>query len=51
MNKRTKVAARKHGQAQRKLTLRRQEALKAGAKRISKSKLHRLVGPPIHPGK
>jgi hypothetical protein len=49
MNKRKKVAARKHRQAMRKLAERRKAALSAGAERLSKSSLRRLAGPPIHP--
>jgi len=49
MNKRKKVAARKHRHAQKKLVARRQEALRAGAKPLSKTRLSRLIGPPIHP--
>lgn len=51
MNKRKKVAARKHRRAQRRLLERRQEAIEAGAKQLSKGKLHRVVGPPIPPKK
>lgn len=49
MNKRTKVAARKHRQAQKKLGVRRREAIQGGATQLSKSKMHRLVGPAVHP--
>ena len=51
MNKRRKVAIHKHGRRERKLEVRRKEALKAGAKRISKTKMHRLASAPVPPVK
>jgi hypothetical protein len=51
MNKRRKVAAHKHGRRIRKLEARRNEAIKAGAERLSKGRLRRLAGPPIPPVK
>ena len=47
MNKRKKVANRKHGRRMRDLERRRKAAVQAGAERLSKGKLHRLAGPPI----
>jgi len=49
MNKRRKVANRKHRQRMRRLEQRRKESVRAGAERLSKSRLHRLAGPPIPP--
>ena len=51
MNKRKKVATHKHGRRERRLEVRRKEALKTGARRLSKSKLHRLASAPVHPPK
>lgn len=49
MNKRKKMANRKHARRVRRLEQRRQEALKAGAERLAKGRLRRLAGPPIPP--
>ncbi len=49
MNKRKKVAMRKHRKRIRRLEERRKEAIRAGAPRLSKGKLKRLAGPPIPP--
>jgi|GEM_PF-1598627 hypothetical protein len=49
MNKRRKVAMRKHRKRMRRLEVRRKEAIRAGAPRLSKGQLKRLAGPPIPP--
>ncbi len=49
MNKRKKVAMRKHRKRIRRLEERRKEAIRAGAPRLSKGRLKRLAGPPIPP--
>lgn len=49
MNKRKKVANRKHNRRMRRLEQRRKEAIRAGAERLSKGQLHRLAGSPIPP--
>jgi hypothetical protein len=51
MNKRKKVAMHKHGRRERKLEARRKEALKVGAKHLSKGKMHRLASAPVPPVK
>lgn len=49
MNKRKKMALRKHRKRIRRLEERRKEAIRAGAPRLSKGELKRLAGPPIPP--
>ncbi len=51
MNKRKKVATHKHGRRERKLEVRRKEAIKTGAKRMSKGKMRRLASAPVPPVK
>ena len=51
MNKRKKVATHKHGRRVRKLEVRRKEAIKDGAKHMSKGKMHRLASAPVPPVK
>jgi hypothetical protein len=49
MNKRKKVALHKHGRRERKLEVRRKNAIKAGAQPLSKGKMRRLASAPVPP--
>lgn len=49
MNKRKRVAMRKHRKRMKRLRERRQEAIKKGAPRLSKGQMKRLIGPPVPP--
>lgn len=49
MNKRKKVAWRKHRKATRRLQERRQAAIEAGAQPMSKGKMQRKIGAAVPP--
>jgi hypothetical protein len=49
MNKRKKVAQRKHRKRLRRLRERRKQAIEEGAEDLSKGEMRRLAGPPVPP--
>jgi hypothetical protein len=49
MNKRKRVANRKHRKRQNRLRERRQASIEAGAEPLSKGEMKRLLGAPVPP--
>jgi hypothetical protein len=49
MNKRKKIANRKHRKRMKRLRERRQDAIREGAPELSKGQLKRKIGPPVPP--